>query len=62
MMLNLFCWIRPLYMLFSFHHTTGSWTTDLQGGFPSFGAFCSLTSHDKGIDLSDFYDHTRVPC
>ena len=50
----------PLYILFSFQHATGPWTANPQGNFPSFVAFCSPTLHDKDIDLSDFYDHTRV--
>ena len=50
----------PPYILFSFQHATGSWTADPQGNFPSFVAFCSPTLHDKDIDLSDFYDHTRA--
>jgi len=31
-----------------------------RGVFQVFSAFCSPTLHDKGIDLSDFYGHTRV--
>ena len=55
-----FTGFSAVYMPFSFQHATGSWTADLQGSFPSFPAFCSPTLHDKGIDLSDFYGHTRV--
>jgi len=43
-------------MLFSFQHTTGSWTADPQGSFPSFVAFCSPTLHDKDSIFPIFMD------
>ena len=46
----------PPYMLFSFQHTTGSWTGDPQGSFPSFVAFCSPTLHDKDLIFPIFMD------
>ena len=46
----------PPYMLFSPQHTTGSWTADPQGSFPSFVAFCSPTLHDKDLIFPIFMD------
>ena len=43
-------------MPFSFQHTTGSWTADPQGSFPSFVAFCSPTLHDKDLIFPIFMD------
>jgi len=43
-------------VLFSFQHTTGSWTADPQGSFPSFVAFCSPTLHDKDLIFPIFMD------
>ena len=46
----------PLYTLFSFQHTMGSWTADPQGSFPSFVAFCSPTLHGKDLIFPIFMD------
>jgi len=54
-LLNLFHGILSP-MLFSFQHTTGSWTADPQGSFPSFVAFCSPTLHDKDLIFPIFMD------
>jgi len=43
-------------MLFSFQHTTGSWTADPQGSFPSFVAFCSPTLDYKDLIFPIFMD------
>jgi len=49
-------------MLFSFQHTTGSWTADPQGSFPSFVAFCSPTLHDKDLIFPIFMDTPEYVC